>query len=83
MPNPAVPFELKRLRGNPGKRALRPGPEPSRGDRYSKRTLGDPASLPRPRGRSKAYCGSARNTRLMIGAASPAATPTTARRAAW
>jgi P27 family predicted phage terminase small subunit len=28
-----VPFELKRLRGNPGKRALRPGPQPSRGDR--------------------------------------------------
>jgi hypothetical protein len=46
-----------------------------------KRTLGDPPrSLPRHRGRSKAYCGSARNKRLMIGAAAPAAVATSALR---
>jgi hypothetical protein len=45
-----------------------------------KRTLGDPASVPRHRGRSKAYRGPRPNTRVMIGAASPAATPTAALR---
>jgi P27 family predicted phage terminase small subunit len=29
MSNPCVPFVVRRLRGNPGKRALRPPPEPS------------------------------------------------------
>lgn len=30
MPNPPVPFPLKVLRGNPGKRAMKPEPQPER-----------------------------------------------------
>ena len=49
---------------------------------YGKRTLGDSASLPRPRGSGNAYGGSgsrSSNTRLMMpGAAFPAATSVSA-----